>query len=273
MIEILSKGAHAGATRVVLFDFDGTLSLIRAGWVEVMAPMMIDLLLETRSGEAPEQLRELVLDNIGRTTGKETIYQMMALADNIRARGGEPEEPLVYKRMYLDRLWTHIEGRVTELKSGNASPEKYLVPGSRALLEDLRSRGYKMYLASGTDHDDVVAEAKLLDIYGYFDGVYGAQDDLKAFSKGLLIKRILESAEFRGHEFLGFGDGYVEIEEVKKVGGTAVGVATNEPECLTIDLWKRDRLAGVGADIIIPNYLELSDLLDTLFQHKHAVQI
>jgi phosphoglycolate phosphatase len=272
MIEILSKGAHAGATRVVLFDFDGTLSLIRAGWVEVMAPMMIDLLLETGSGEPHELLRELVLDNIGRTTGKETIYQMMALADNIRARGGDPTEPLVYKKMYLDRLWTHIESRIAELKSGG-SPEKYLVPGSRALLEDLRGRGYKMYLASGTDHEDVVAEAKLLDVYKYFDGVHGAQDDLKAFSKGLLIKRIIESAEFRGPEFLGFGDGYVEIEEVKKVGGTAVGVATNEPECLSIDTWKRDRLAGVGADFIVPNYLALNDLLDALFQQRHAVQI
>jgi phosphoglycolate phosphatase-like HAD superfamily hydrolase len=174
--------------------------------------------------------------------------------------------------MYLDRLWVHIEGRIGDLKSGG-SPEKYLVPGSRALLEELRGRGYRMYLASGTDHEDVVAEAKLLDVYKYFDGVYGAQDDLKAFSKGLLIKRIIESAEFRGPEFLGFGDGYVEIEEIKKVGGTAVGVATNEPECLSIDDWKRSRLAGVGADFIIPNYLELSSLLDTLFQRKHAVQI
>ncbi len=273
MIEIISKGANAGATRVVLFDFDGTLSLIRAGWVEVMTPMMVDLLLATRSSESPEQLRELVLDNIGRTTGKETIYQMIALADNIRERGGSPEEPIVYKRMYLDRLWTHIEGRIRALKSGEASPEKYLVPGSRALLEELRERGYKMYLASGTDHDDVVAEAQLLDIYKYFDGVFGAQDDLKAFSKGLLIKRIIESAEFRGPEFLGFGDGYVEIEEVKKVGGIAVGVATNEPECLTIDDWKRNRLVGVGADIVIPNYLELNDLIATLFPQKHAIQV
>ena len=103
---------------------------------------------------------------------------------------------------------------------------------------------------------------------GIFD-----QDDLKAFSKGLLIKRIIESAEFRGPEFLGFGDGYVEIEEVKKVGGVAVGVATNEPECLAIDDWKRNRLIGVGADIVIPNYLELDDLLATLFPQKHAMQV
>jgi len=154
MIEIVSAGAHAKAARVVLFDFDGTLSLIRAGWMEVMTPMMVDLLLETKSGESPEQLRELVLDTIGRTTGKETIYQMMELADNVRRRGAEPEEPIVYKRMYLDRLLAHIRHRLTDLQSGKANPEHYLVPGSRALLETLQARGFKMYLASGTDHAD-----------------------------------------------------------------------------------------------------------------------
>jgi phosphoglycolate phosphatase len=273
MMEILTRGAHAGAARVVLFDFDGTLSLIRAGWMDVMVPMMVDLLLETRSGESAEQLREIVLDYVGRTTGKETIYQMMELAGHISRRGGTPEAPLVYKKMYLDRLWVHIEDRIKALRSGNASPEQYLVPGSRALLDRLRQRGLTLYLASGTDHDAVLDEARLLQIDGYFAGVYGAQDDLKAFSKGLLVKRIIESAEFSGPEFLGFGDGYVEIEEVKKVGGVAVGVATHEPECLTVDAWKRDRLAGVGADFIIPNYLELDSLVETLFPQTHAVEV
>ena len=50
-------------------------------------------------------------------------------------------------------------------------------------------------------------------MHRYFAGVYGALDDLKSFSKGILIQRIIASAEFRGEEFLGFGDGYVEIEE------------------------------------------------------------
>jgi phosphoglycolate phosphatase-like HAD superfamily hydrolase len=273
MIEIIAKGAHAGAAKVVLFDFDGTLSLIRAGWVEVMVPMMVDLLVGTKSGESPEQLHEIVLEFVGRLTGKETIYQMMALADAIRERGGTPEEPIVYKKMYLDRLSHHIGHRLEALRSGRAAAREYLVPGSIALLDALKDRGLTLYLASGTDHADVVEEAKLLGIYDYFAGVFGALDDLKSFSKGLLIKRIIDSAEFRGHEFLGFGDGYVEIEEIKKVGGIAVGVATNEPECLNVDTCKRDRLVGVGADIIVPNYLNLDELLGAVFPHAHAIQI
>ena len=140
------------------------------------------------------------------------------------------------------------------------------MPGARALLEALRERGLKMYLASGTDEIYMKEEARLLDVARYFDGgVYGALDDYKSFSKAILIQRILASAEFRGCEFLGFGDGYVEIEDVKKVGGVTVGVASDEPACVSIDEWKRQRLIGVGADYIVPNYLDLDGLMTALF--------
>jgi hypothetical protein len=45
----------------------------------------------------------------------------------------------------------------------------------------------------------------------------------------------------------------------------AVGVATAEPECLQVDEWKRRRLAGVGADFIVPNFLCHQELLGLLF--------
>ena len=266
MIEILSKGVNASGARVALFDFDGTLSTIRSGWIDVMVPMMVELLLECKTGETEAELKAIVEEYVGRLTGKQTMYQMIELAENIEKRGGSPQDPLIYKRMYLDRLWVRIEHRVKELAEGKASPEKYLVPGSRALLEALKERGFKLYLASGTDEVYMKEEARLLDVTRYFDGgVYGALDDFKSFSKAILIQRIISSAEFAGHEFLGFGDGYVEIENVKQVGGVTVGVASDEPECLKIDAWKRDRLVSVGADVIVPNYLELDELFNTIF--------
>ncbi len=252
--------------RVVLFDFDGTLSLVRSGWMDIMVPMMIELLLELKTGETEAQVRGVVEEFVWRLTGKETIYQMIALAEAVQARGGQPLDPLVYKKMYLDALWVRIESRVEELRRGHVSPEKYLVPGSRALLEGLRERGMKMYLASGTDEIYMKEEARLLDVSRYFDGgVYGALDDYKSFSKAILIQRILASSEFQGPEFLGFGDGYVEIENVKQVGGVTVGVASAEPECQTVDEWKRKRLIGVGADYIVPNFLCHQELFTTLF--------
>ena len=266
MIENITPGASARDARVVLFDFDGTLSLIRSGWMDVMVPMMVEILGDLHTGETEEQLRRVVEELVWRLTGKETIYQMIAFADAIRARGGTPLDPLVYKKMYLDRLWEKIESRVEGLRKGDADPEHYLVPGARALLGHLKQRGLKMYLASGTDEIYMKEEARLLGITGFFEGgVYGALDDYKSFSKAILIQRILSSAEFTGRQILVFGDGYVEIEEVKNVGGVAVGVASEEPACTRVDPWKRQRLIGVGADYIVPNFLCRDELLSSLF--------
>jgi phosphoglycolate phosphatase len=270
MIEQLRPGVSAKNARVVLFDFDGTISLIRAGWMDVMVPMMVEILLDLKSGETEEDLRAIVEEFVGRLTGKQTMYQMVELAENVKARGGNPRDPLVYKNMYLDRLHEKIRHRLEELSSGNTSPEKYLVPGARQLLEALKERGLKMYLASGTDHVYMSREANLLDVDRYFDGgVFGALDDYQSFSKKILIQQVIAKAECLGDQFLGFGDGYVEIENVKEVGGVAVGVATAEPECLHVDQWKRTRLAGVGADFIIPNFLCHGELMGTLFPNGH----
>src|ERR1700722_16470401 len=266
MIENVRPGVSARHARVVLFDFDGTLSLIRSGWINVMVPMMVEILADLKSGETEEQLRTLVDEFVWRLTGKETIYQMIAFAEAVAARGGAPLDPQVYKKMYLDLLWQKIEKRVEGLRKGQTDPEEFLVPGSRALLERLRDKGLKMALASGTDEIFMKEEARLLGVTPYFDGgVYGALDDYKSFSKAILIQRILSTAEFQGHQFLGFGDGYVEIEEVKNVGGVAVGVASEEPACTRVDEWKRQRLIGVGADYIVPNYLCGEELFSSLF--------
>lgn len=266
MVENISPGVSARNARVVLFDFDGTLSVIRSGWMDVMVPMMVEILADLKTGESEQHLRGLVEEFVWRLTGKETIYQMIAFAEAIQARGGKPLEPLAYKQMYLDRLWQKIATRVEALRNGQADPQQYLVPGSLELLDGLKARGLKMYLASGTDEIYMKEEARLLGVTKYFDGgVYGALDDYKSFSKAILIQRILSTAEFQGNQILVFGDGYVEIEEVKNVGGVAVGVASEEPACDKVDEWKRMRLIGVGADYIVPNYLCAEELFSTLF--------
>jgi phosphoglycolate phosphatase-like HAD superfamily hydrolase len=159
-----------------------------------------------------------------------------------------------------------IEHRREELRQGKISPEKYLVPGARDMLEAFRERGFKMYCASGTDQVYTQEEARLIQVNHYFDGrIYGAVDDYRSFSKEILIQKMIASLECRGEELLGFGDGYVEIKNVKDVGGVAVGLATAEPECRGVDEWKRKRLVSVGADFIIPNFLDHVRLLQMLF--------
>ncbi|MEZ5351449.1 MAG: HAD family hydrolase [Bryobacteraceae bacterium] len=266
MIEQLRPGANALRARVALFDFDGTVSLIRSGWMDVMVPMMVESLVELNSGESEDELTAVVREFVARLTGRQTIYQMIELAGQIRKRGGEPRDPLEYKHEYLRRLWDRIQGRIDELTSGQCAPEKYQVPGTVPLLEALRERGLTLYLASGTDDPYVQSEARLLGLHHYFDGgVFGALDDYKSFSKAILIQRIIASSEAAGEEFLGFGDGYVEIENVRQVGGITVGVATDEPDCAQVDPWKRDRLIGVGADYIVPHFASHRELMNRLF--------
>src|SRR6202049_5242252 len=118
MLENITPGVSARDARVVLFDFDGTLSLIRSGWMNVMVPMMVEILLDWKTGESEEQLRAVIEEFVWRLTGKETIYQMIAFADAVAARGGTPLEPLAYKKMYLDRLWQkRSEEHTSELQS------------------------------------------------------------------------------------------------------------------------------------------------------------
>jgi phosphoglycolate phosphatase-like HAD superfamily hydrolase len=266
LFEILNPLARATEARVALFDFDGTLSLLRAGWANVMVPMMVEELARLNRGESKAELESVVREFVDRLTGKQTVYQMIELARQVELRGGTAQDPLVYKRQYLRLLEARIEHRLEAVRSGQSAPEKYLVPGSLALLEDLRSRGLRLYLASGTDEPYMKMEADLLGVTSYFDGgVFGALDDYKSFSKRILIQRILDRSECHGPQILGFGDGYVEIENVKGAGGVAIGVATDEGTCLRVDAWKRDRLAKAGADGIIPNYLQWEGYAGRLF--------
>jgi phosphoglycolate phosphatase-like HAD superfamily hydrolase len=265
-VEVVNQGVSAEGAKLALFDFDGTLSLIRAGWLDVMVPMMVEILADLKIGEKEEDLRALVEDSVARLTGEQTIYQMIELAQQVEERGGKPLPPVEYKRMYHDRLMHKIQYRREELRQGKVSPDRHLVPGARAMLESLRARGLKLYCASGTDESYTLEEARLLEIDRYFEGrIFGARDDYKSFSKEILIRQMLSSGEGSGKALIGFGDGYVEIRNVKEAGGVAVGVATDEPECRVVNQWKRDRLVKVGADFVIPNFLCWPELSEALF--------
>ena len=247
----------------MLFDFDGTLSLVRQGWPDVMVPMFVEF-LPALPGETEAARRQLCFEDIMRLNGKQTIYQMIQLAQRIQERGGTPREPLWYKHEYLRRLETRIQARVQGLQSGTIKPDDLLVHGSIPLLELLRARGLPLYLASGTDEVYVKREAELLKLTDYFGPrIYGALDDYKQFSKKMVIERILRENRIEGAHLLSFGDGYVEIENTKEVGGLAVAVASDEANNGSgrFDEWKRRRLLEVGADVVIPDFRDAGPLI------------
>ncbi|MCH2201175.1 MAG: HAD family hydrolase [Fuerstiella sp.] len=266
-IEIIDGFTPSGSLQHVLFDFDGTLSLVREGWTEVMVPMMVEYLIETDTDETPEHLSGICSEFVMQLTGKQTIYQMMRLAAEIKKRGGKPLEPPAYKHEYHTRLMQRIESRREQLRSGQTAPIKMVVPGSFELLNQLRDHNVQMYLASGTDEQYVREEVELLKLGEYFGPhIYGAQEDYRSFSKAQVIQRILKENCVDGTTLLGFGDGYVEIQNVRDVGGTAVAVASDETERSgRPDAWKRERLIAAGAHAVVPDYQDASRLVEWLW--------
>jgi phosphoglycolate phosphatase-like HAD superfamily hydrolase len=267
-VEVVNPEAPRGNFKHAVFDFDGTISLIREGWQQIMIPYFTEELLSTPQGggKSREDMEAFARDFIYVLTGKQTIYQCIRLAEEVAKLGGAPLEPQAYKDEYHRRLSIKIADRIAGLTDGSQRPVDHVVPGSFELLEALRARGVKLYLASGTDEVYVKQEAALLGVDVYFGPhVYGAQTDYKAFSKKMVIERIIRENDLHGSELLGFGDGYVEIENVKSVGGFACGVAADEVTRWGVDEWKRNRLTVSGADIIIPDYTEIAALMDFLF--------
>ena len=87
----------------------------------------------------------------------------------------------------------------------------------------------------------------------------------------MIIKEIILDNNLTGSEFVGTGDGFVEIENTKAVNGIAIGVAPDEKDHTKVDPWKRERLIQAGADLIIPNFIDTEGLIDLLFQGESKI--
>ncbi len=264
-LEIIRDDFPRGDFRAAVFDFDGTLSLLRRNWQDVMIPMMVDVLAATGTSESPDELYGVVEEFVMRLNGKQTIYQMIELSKEVEKRGVQPQDPLQYKHRYHGLLLEQVGPRIEAIRSGELLAEEMTVPGATEILSYLSQRSIELYLASGTDLKYVRDEVALLGLEHFFGPrIYGALDDFRKFSKAMIIQQIIADTNVSGSQLIGFGDGFVEIEEVKKVGGLTIGVASDEVKRQGINAWKRERLISAGADIIIGNYRHLHRLTEAI---------
>lgn len=260
----------AGRTfKAALFDFDGTLSLIREGWREDMIPYFCEELAATpgAKNETAQEIYDCAAEFVDALTGKQTIFQCMKLAEEVEKRGGVAKDPMEYKTEYLRRLMARIDGKREALAKGEIEPESQLVTGSYAVLQGLLDRGVGIYCASGTDQPQVREEAGLLNLQQYFgEHIYGALDEhAQQCSKEVVLKTLLEKNGIKGEELLSFGDGPVEIDLVAKLGGYAVAVATDEQKKYGINAVKREKLLAAGASVVIPDFSKPEEILNFLF--------
>lgn len=258
-----------GHIKHALIDFDGTISVIRQGWEDVMIPMMIEMICD---GNKPTpEIEHEVKEYVDYSTGMLTIKQMEWLSEKVRQYGvsKQTKDPYEYKRIYNKRLLDHIEDRLTSLERGIFEPDDFMILGSRSFLRSLKDKGVVLYLASGTDHEYVLREAGALKIDDLFNGgIYGALDFTESHDKEKIIQRIMEKYELRGNEFLVVGDGPVEIRNAKAKKAIALGVASDEIKRHGLNSNKRKRLIEAGADIIISDFENHISLIKYLFKEE-----
>jgi phosphoglycolate phosphatase-like HAD superfamily hydrolase len=109
-------------------------------------------------------------------------------------------------------------------------------------------------------------EAHILGYDHLFEGgIYGAVGDVTKEAKKMVLDRILKRiGESEMGQLATFGDGPVEIRETHKRGGITIGVASNEMKRYGLNESKRTRLIKAGADVIIPDFSQLPQLLQLL---------
>ncbi len=260
--------------RHAVFDNDGTISTLRQGWEQIMAPVMIRAILGDRYEAADERLyrkvRQRVLDYIDKSTGIQTIVQMEGLVEIVREFGIVPADEVLdrfgYKRIYNEALMQMVNDRIVRLHRGQFDVTDFTVKGAVEFARALRRRGITLYLASGTDHADVVHEAQVLGHAELFNGgIYGAAGDIDSCSKKMVLDRILSENNLQGPELAVFGDGPVELREARKRDGLAVGIASDEVRRYGLNLDKRARLIKAGAHVVVPDFSQREELLRLLF--------
>jgi phosphoglycolate phosphatase len=267
--ELLNPAVRRGPFRAVLFDFDGTLSLIREGWPRVMVGMMVERMRAMGLVREPEPALWVHLDRLVMAqNGAPTIRQMEVFAADVRRRGGTPDDPRAYLGEYVVRLMAGVRGRWQALERREAPAADWVVPDAHAILAGLAARGVPLFVASGTEYDHVAHEARLLEVDDFFPtGINAPKNNDPTFAKEHVIARVLAELGIRGDELLGFGDGVVETAAVKRAGGVAVGVASSEQGSGLgmVNAEKRAQLVAAGADLIIPDYSRQEELIGWLW--------
>ena len=262
-MSLIDEECPSGPFRAVVFDFDGTLSLLRADWQGLMVPMMVDVLAATGTSEPRETLVDLVEEFVTRLTGQPTILQMRALVEEIKLRGKIPCPEREYLAEYLEKLLAQTGARINSVRAGRATADDMMVPGARRLVKALQEAGMLLVIASGTELSHVREETAILGLDSFFGPrIFGPVDNDPTFSKQRVLEQLMAEHHLQGEEIIAIGDGPTEILAARAVNALAIGVASDEIDRSgRIHPLKEQHLIRAGAHAIVPDYRDLAPLL------------
>ncbi|MFA5698192.1 MAG: PfkB family carbohydrate kinase [Sphaerochaeta sp.] len=272
-IEIIDEIPKRALPKIAIFDHDGTISTMRAGWEAVMAKVMKSAIVGSELANLTDEERADLDDEIHRfidqTTGIQTIEQMVYLREMVERYGFVPADKILsaqgYKDVYNKELLAMIADKKEGVQHNTIAPTDVTMAGSIEFLHYLHQKGVKLYLASGTDQDDVIHEATLLGYGHLFEGrIFGSVGKIDEDPKKVVLAKMITSLAGQEDDIIVFGDGPVEMREARSRGVLAIGLLSDENRRSGENLAKRQRLILGGASALISDFTHIKDLITLL---------
>ena len=227
--------------------------------------------LDSVSAEELSKIDSEAARMIESTTGIQTIIQMHHLQDMVKSFGHVHEKdiltPQEYKNIYNEKLLEMVSERIKLFKRGLLDLHDVTLKGVLQFLEILKKKNVKIYLASGTDQEDVRKEAAVLGYANFFNGgIFGSVGNISQDPKRVVIENIVTNlpGNIKPEECYVFGDGPVEMREAAKRDFTRIGLVSDEKQRFGINHEKRSRLILGGAQALIPDFSWIPALTEHL---------
>jgi len=157
-----------------------------------------------------------------------------------------------------------IESYLEHLKREIKISSKYVKPGVRELLDELKVNNIPCGLITGNLRDGARIKLDSLDIYGYFlDGAFGSDNEDRNKLLPIAIERFrtLLMREINPEQCVVIGDTPRDVFCAKPYGATTVAVATGPYDIKTLN--------ATGADVVLESLIDYKSLMDFLLtSHK-----
>lgn len=213
-------------TKIIIFDFDGTLGDTRHNIILTLQATMRDRGLELRSDEECAATIGLTLLDSFRT-----MYPSMS---------DEDAEACV--KHYRDIFYRSIEESIPQL-----------FPGVAPTLERLRDMGVVMSIASSRSSPSLLLFIRSMGIADHFSLVLGSDSVENHKPHPEPVLKTLEKLLFKPSEAIVVGDMPVDIVMARNASVRSVGVSYGNAT--------REELVAAGADYVIDNFAELLDII------------
>lgn len=214
------------STKLVIFDFDGTLGDTRRNIVRTMQMTIAELHLPNRSEE--ECAATIGLPLVGCF---ETMFPDLR-KENVQTCAD------TYRRIFAENLQT-------------LKPQ--LFPGVKETLTQLSEQGYTLTIASSRSHASLVELTNDMGIADCISYLIGADDVEKAKPAPEPVLNTLDALRFEASQALVVGDMAVDILMGANAGAKTCGVTWGNGA--------RKELEQAGADYIINRIEELIEVL------------